>query len=158
PAPASLRPPQSRFPARLLDEPIATADPVSVQLAIDRCEQEISSRPAGMAVSAQVRARMVCLDGHYPDIARMAQWLRMSERTLKRRLQDEGCTFRSLLESVRRQDSERLLANPQLAIKEVAQTVGYADPANFARAFAKWTGVSPREWRRAKGVARNDKF
>ena len=140
---------QIRIPVGLLEETIATADPVSVQLAIDRCEQEMSSKTQA-GFGTQVLARMVCRDGSYPDIALMAQWLRVSERTLKRRLQDEGASFQALLDQVRRQDSERLLANPALAIKQVAEAVGYADPANFARAFTKWTGVSPREWRRRR--------
>ena len=49
--------------------------------------------------------------------------------------------------AITQRDAERLLANPQLAIKQVADAVGYADPANFARAFGKWTGLSPKAWR-----------
>jgi AraC-like DNA-binding protein len=141
---------QIRFPARMLDESIATADSVSVQLAIDRCEQEMSGKPASRTVASQVASQLVCRDGSYPDIGLMAQWLRMSERTLKRRLQDEGSSFQTLLDQVRRRDSESLLANGALAIKQVAEAVGYGDPANFARAFSRWTGLSPREWRKSR--------
>ncbi len=138
---------QIRFPARKLDEPIATADPVSVQLAIERCEQELASQVRSLTTATQVSSRLVCRDGRYPDIQAMAQVLLMSERTLKRRLQDEGTRFQALLDQVKHRDSLRLLAQPQLAIQQVAQAVGYADPANFARAFGKWTGMSPRAWR-----------
>ena len=138
---------QIRFSARMLDEPIATADPVSMQLAIERCEREIAAKAQGQTVSAQVVARLVCRDGHYPDIAEMAQALHLSERTLKRRLQEDGANFQALLDQVRFRDSLRLLANASLAIKQVAEAVGYTDPANFARAFGKWSGFSPREWR-----------
>ncbi len=138
---------QIRFPAPMLDEPIATADPVSVQLAIDRCEQEIASKAGAPTMSAQVVSRLLCRDGHYPDVAAIARQLLVSERTLKRRLQEEGLSFQVLLDRVRHEDSLRLLANPALAIKQVAQAIGFADPANFARAFSKWTGMSPREWR-----------
>lgn len=144
---------QIRFPAALLDTPIATADPTSVQLAIERCEQEMASQGHLTSTTAQVRARLQCREGRYPDVASMAQTLHTSERTLKRRLQDEGSSFQALLEQARRQDSLRLLANPQLAIKQVAEAVGYADPANFARAFTKWTGNSPRAWRQQQGMA-----
>ncbi|MBI2734640.1 MAG: AraC family transcriptional regulator ligand-binding domain-containing protein [Aquabacterium sp.] len=144
---------QIRFPARLLDEPIPSADPVSVQLAIDRCEQEIARKAASQTTVDLVRAHLVCTNGRYPDVAAMAQKLLMSERTLKRRLQDEGCSFQALLDQARHQDSLRLLGNPALAIKQVAEAVGYTDPANFARAFAKWTGISPREWRQKQRSA-----
>ncbi|WP_290643042.1 AraC family transcriptional regulator [Aquabacterium sp.] len=138
---------QIRFPARMLDEPIPSADAVSVQLAIDRCEQEIAKKAAEQTTADLVRGHLICSEGRYPDVAAMAQKLLLSERTLKRRLQDEGCSFQSLLDQARHQDSLRLLGNPTLAIKQVAEAVGYTDPANFARAFAKWTGFSPREWR-----------
>ena len=72
----------------------------------------------------------------------------MSERTLKRRLQEEGTGFNTLLDQVRQRDSTRLLSQPALAIKQVAEAVGYADPSNFARAFVKWTGMSPVAWRK----------
>ena len=55
----------------------------------------------------------------------MAHTLHTSERTLKRRLQDEGSSFQALLDQARRQDSLRLLAKPTLAIKQVAEAVGY---------------------------------
>lgn len=138
---------QIRFPARMLDEPIATADPVSVQLAIERCEQEIAARGQRVTVAAQVMGRLQCRDGHYPEVAQVASVLLMSERTLKRRLQEEGTSFQALLDQVRQRDAQQLLSNPALPIKQVAEAVGYADPANFARAFAKWTGLSPRAWR-----------
>lgn len=138
---------QIRFPVHLLDAPIATADAGSVQLAIERCEQELAQRAGKPSVSTQVLARLLCREGRYPDINAMASQLLMSQRTLKRRLQEEGRSFQTLLDQVRHQDSLRLLANPDLAIKQVAQAVGYTDPANFSRAFAKWTGMPPRDWR-----------
>lgn len=141
---------QIRFPARLLDAPIATADPVSVQLAIERCEQDISRQVAASGTRGQVLARLVCREGRYPEVGEVASLLHVSERTLKRRLQDEGTSFQALLDQVRQRDAQQLLANPALAIKQVAEAVGYSDPANFARAFAKWTGVSPRDWRAGK--------
>lgn len=136
-----------RFPARMLDEPIATADPVSVQLAIERCEQDMSRQAAASGTRGQVIERLRCEGGRYPELADIAEQLHVSERTLKRRLQAEACTFQSLLDEVRQRDAQRLLGDPRLAIKQVADAVGYADPANFARAFSKWTGMSPKAWR-----------
>lgn len=145
------------FPARLLDEPIATADPVSVQLAIERCEQEISRQVAADGTRGQVIERLHCANGRYPELAEIAEQLHVSERTLKRRLQAEGCSFQALLDEVRQRDAERLLADPKLAIKQVADAVGYADPANFARAFGKWTGLSPKAWRDRLAASRGPK-
>ena len=140
-------PVQIRFPASMLDEPIATADPVSVQLAIERLEQELARQAQDHSTTTQVLALLVCREQRYPEVTDMAQALHLSERTLKRRLQAEGTSYQRLLDQVRQRDAMKLLGNPALPIAQVAEAVGYADPANFARAFAKWTGDSPRDWR-----------
>lgn len=145
------------FPARMLDEPIATADPVSVQLAIERCELEMSRQAAASGTRGQVVERLRCDQGRYPELAEIAEQLHVSERTLKRRLQAEGCSFQALLDEVRQRDAQRLLSDPKLAIKQVADAVGYADPANFARAFNKWTGLSPKAWRDRLAAGRGPK-
>ena len=145
------------FPVRMLDEPIATADPVSVQLAIERCEQEMSRQAAASGTRGQVIERLRCDQGRYPELADIAEELHISERTLKRRLQAEGCSFQALLDEVRQRDAQRLLADPKLAIKQVADAVGYTDPANFARAFSKWTGLSPKAWRDKLAAPRGPK-
>jgi AraC-like DNA-binding protein len=145
------------FPARMLDEPIATADPVSVQLAIERCEQEMTRQAAASGTRGQVIERLRCEQGRYPELADIAEGLHISERTLKRRLQAEGCSFQALLDEVRQRDAQRLLADPKLAIKQVADAVGYTDPANFARAFSKWTGLSPKAWRDRLAAPRGPK-
>lgn len=136
------------FPVRQLDHAFATANPVAAELAIAQCEQELATlRAARPGLVEQVRRQLVCQDGHYPDLATVAQQLCLSGRTLKRRLQDKGLSFQQLLDDCRAQDSKRLLARPQLSVEQVAEAVGYRDPANFTRAFRKWTGLSPRAWR-----------
>lgn len=142
---------QIRFPGHMLDVPIATADPVSVQLAIERLEQEMARQAQDHTTSSQVLARLVCRDQRYPDIGDMAQALHLSDRTLKRRLQAEGTSYQALLDQVRQRDAMRLLGDATQAIADVAEAVGYTDPANFARAFARWTGLSPRDWRHRHG-------
>lgn len=138
---------QIRFPAHLLDQPIATANPITAQMAIAQCELELASMQGGSSLRDQVSRQLVCQDGHYPDLATVARQLCLSERTLKRRLQAEGLSFQQLLDGSRETDSKRLLARPQLSVEQVAEAVGYRDPANFTRAFRKWTGTSPREYR-----------
>lgn len=145
---------QIRFPASLLDTPIATANPVTAQMAIAQCEQELASLGRQQAgIGEQVSRQLLLRDGRYPDLAGVAGQLLMSERTLKRRLQEQGLSFQLLLDRAREQDSRRLLANPRLSIEQVALATGYADPANFTRAFRKWTGLSPRAYRQQQAGA-----
>jgi len=77
----------------------------------------------------------------------VAQELGVSERTLQRRLTEEGTSFQSLLSAVRRARAHQLLADPALDLTEVALLLGYEDQSSFFRAFKIWEGVTPATWR-----------
>ncbi len=72
--------------------------------------------------------------------------LRVSVRTLQRRLAEHGVSFERVLANVMLRRAKALLRSPR-TITEIAFDLGYSDPAHFARAFARWTGTSPSEWR-----------
>lgn len=74
----------------------------------------------------------------------------MSERTLQRRLKDEGVRFEQILEETRRELALLYLDEKRLAIYEVAFLLGYSEPSAFFRAFRRWTGRTPREHRDAR--------
>lgn len=78
----------------------------------------------------------------------MAQRLHQSERSLQRRLAAEGCRFAELLDQVRRELAQRYIADPRLALGEVAYLLGFAEPSPFHRAFRRWTGMTPTAARR----------
>jgi AraC-like DNA-binding protein len=81
------------------------------------------------------------------DIRTAASELRMSDRTLQRRLNDEGTTFSNVLTQARHEQSREYLADDKLDIKEVAFLVGYEDQNSFYRAFRTWEGSTPSNWR-----------
>ena len=82
-----------------------------------------------------------------PDLPEVAQELGMSERTLQRRVTDEGKNFRELLIEARQELGRRLLADPSAEINEVAYLLGFQDTSSFHRAFRDWEGVTPNRWR-----------
>ncbi|WP_178024843.1 AraC family transcriptional regulator [uncultured Paenibacillus sp.] len=84
------------------------------------------------------------------DIRFVAKELGMSDRTLQRRLADEGTSFKQLLNQARHEQAREYLANPELNIKEVAFLVGYEDQNSFYRAFRLWEGDTPSNWRSAQ--------
>lgn len=84
-----------------------------------------------------------------PDIRSVATDLAMSERSLQRKLTDEGLTFQSLLSATRHQLALEYLADPKLAIIEVAYMLGYEDQNSFFRAFRQWEDRTPSAWRAA---------
>jgi AraC-like DNA-binding protein len=72
----------------------------------------------------------------------------VSERTLHRRLQAHGTTYRQELDRARQSVSKELLSTTNLPIYDLAQTLGYSDSSGFIRAFQRWSGTSPSSWRK----------
>ena len=87
-----------------------------------------------------------------PDVRCVAKVMRLSSRTLQRRLSAEGVTFAWLVAQVRYANAQRMLDDPQRKIIEVALDLGYSDQAHFARAFARWSGLTPRQFRRLRSI------
>lgn len=86
-----------------------------------------------------------------PTIKTVARALGTSTRTLQRRLRDEGVNFAELLDTFRRRMAGELLQRHDLAVYEVAFLLGYSEPSTFFRAFRRWTGMSPVQYREAPG-------
>ncbi|MDG1580648.1 AraC family transcriptional regulator [Pseudomonas sp. GOM6] len=82
----------------------------------------------------------------------VAERLGLSERTLHRRLAAEGHAFQQLNEQIKRRLAERLLRDSRLDLGGIAQRLGYADAASFSRAFVRWNGSSPGQWRNRAGA------
>lgn len=141
---------QLRFPREFLDKPLVMADPVAARLALDQLEREMAMLESQQDILAKVRAILSHQPGHYPDLETVAEKLFMSSRTLKRRLQQHQASFQQLLDEIRRRDAVRLLENSRLTVEQIAQHLGYSDPANFTRAFRKWTGATPSQYRLAR--------
>ena len=84
----------------------------------------------------------------YPAIERVAEHIGSSVRTLQRRLSEAGVTHTALVEHARRDMALRKLKTTRLPIGQVAKQHGFRDPSSFSRAFQRWTGMSPRTYRR----------
>jgi AraC-like DNA-binding protein len=100
--------------------------------------------------SVQVEHRLERAWGYFPRIEQMATELGLSARTLRRRLQDEGCHYQQLVEQQRRERARLLLGNGAFSVHTVSRLLGYSDPANFSRACRQWFGLSPRAMRPGK--------
>ncbi|MNI71755.1 Urease operon transcriptional activator [compost metagenome] len=72
----------------------------------------------------------------------------MSSRTLRRHLSQVGSSYVQLLEEAQQKEAENLLLNSDMEIQEIALYLGYIQPTNFTRAFKKWTGMTPIQFRK----------
>lgn len=101
------------------------------------------------SVEARLRRRLLTLQpGSNPTIEESARELGMSARSLQRQLQVGGVTFKRVVEDLRHETSLTYLRDRQHSISEVAFLTGFADVSAFSRAFRRWTGSSPLDWRR----------
>lgn len=123
--------------------PLKTGNPQAWQEAVARCEDELVKLRRQQSLSAQVRQLMLGKQGGFPSLQVTARLLNLTPRTLHRRLQDEGTSYRDILEDIRHTLAVEHLRAGRLTIQEIAFMLGYDDPANFRRAFKRWEGVPP---------------
>ncbi|HEY1333913.1 MAG TPA: AraC family transcriptional regulator [Myxococcaceae bacterium] len=139
-------------PTELLDRPHPTADPVLAAYLRRQVQDVVRLIDEPNAVSQECARRIAeRLGAGEPSQALVSKQMGMSERTLQRRLQTEGTSFNELLEQARRTIACSYLADRKLAAYEVSFLLGYAEPATFFRAFKRWTGKTPLEYRASLG-------
>ncbi|TWC32771.1 AraC-like DNA-binding protein [Pseudomonas sp. SJZ079] len=92
-----------------------------------------------------------CLQAQLPDgepsAERLAQTLHLSLRSLQRHLADEGASYESLLAETRQHLALQHMRDPRCSISEIAYLLGFADTSSFSRAFKRWTGQAPSQYR-----------
>jgi AraC-like DNA-binding protein len=136
------------FPATRLDLPYTMSDPIALQLAKEHCERELNALGLDGRLAGRVRTLVARSKAGFPSLQQVAASLAVSARTLKRQLAAEGSSFTTILEEERREAATVLLRTPDLSIDQIAARLGYANEANFARAFRRWMGATPSEYRR----------
>ncbi|MCA9534313.1 MAG: AraC family transcriptional regulator [Myxococcales bacterium] len=87
-----------------------------------------------------------------PSLEEVAESMRMSTPTLRRRLREEGTTYRDLTRRLRHDVVLTKLADPHLSVGEIAHIAGFADAGNLTRAFKRWEGMSPTTYRGERGT------
>ena len=138
------------IPKQWLDLPLPKSDPVTLRFRLEQCDT-IVAKEADEENQWTEKVKQVILE----DIAEektlnaVAEKLSMTERTLRRRLNDEGTTYRELYANTRLTVAKELLEASCLNVDTVSWRVGYAEPASFVRAFIKKFGFSPGSIKKA---------
>lgn len=115
---------------------------------VARCDADIRALAAPpLVVRVQLHAEQALAGGLAANLAATAQALALSSRTLVRNLAQHGTTHHAIADGVRRQRAERLLADRALSLADVADQLGFTDPANFGRKCRSWFGASPAKAR-----------
>ena len=131
----------------LVREPLATANPELVRIN-DRIVTDYIAQLDRGDLAMRVRSRLIELlpRGHFGE-AEIASSLNLSRRSLQRRLSEQGLSFTQLLETTRRDLGLQYVRDPQHSFNEIAFLLGFTEPANFSRAFKRWYGKTPSQFR-----------
>jgi len=135
------------LPAEWLDLECPLADPVMFEASLRSLVAGERRLDGGSWWAARVE--QLCVARGAPlGVNAVARLMRVSRRTLTRRLRDEGTSYRGLRDAGRKRHAESLLRDQRLDVSEVAYALGYRDAANFGRACRRWFGTSPGQHRR----------
>lgn len=138
----------ARIAANLLELPIRR-DEAALQRFLDGAPGKLTmlyrnDRELVMRVRDHLRAALPDL----PELEETAAALRLTPRTLNRRLEAEGSSFRAIKDALRRDIALARIVKSTQPVATLAADLGYADPSAFYRAFVGWTGLSPTAYRR----------
>ena len=134
------------LPLAALDQPFATSDP-TVGAMCERMVAQLAAQRGG-CITARVRqALMQVIAKGDPRRELVAAALCMSERTLQRRLTEEGTSFVELVDDTRRELAQRYFVNGAYTPTEMSFALGFSDPSNFYRACKRWFGRTPNTLR-----------
>jgi AraC-like DNA-binding protein len=128
--------------------PVVMANPQAhrvVEAEAEAMLQTLSGEPPFVRqVKADVAQRLIAGE---VSVAAVAESLHLSARTLHRRLDEHGCSFRQIVEDTRRAKAEEHLRGSRMSLTEVAFMLGYSEQSTFQQAFKRWTGMTPGEFR-----------
>ena len=129
---------------RALQRPSPQANATTAAMCQRMCEDLVESSRAKLGTSTLVQEFLAAApDEKTPKLSDLAALLCTSERTLKRWLQNEGASFRDLLQASRLVKANHLLANPDYSLTEVAARLSFSDLSSFSQAYRRWTGSAP---------------
>lgn len=144
------------FAAAMLDAPFSNVDPQLNQSLTATLNQLLQLRqlPSGDDWLKSIQDHIIdALSEGVPPIEAIAERLHMSQRTLQRKLAQHDLTYKELVEYVRRELAINYLKASDIAVQEIAFLLGYSELSTFNRAFKRWTGETPLEYRESRRPA-----
>ncbi len=137
------------FDANHLDLPVVQNERSLKEFLRTAPESILLKYKNGSSLNARVRRRLrQCLPGEVPDFERLAEELNMTPATLRRRLREEGESYQTIKDQLRRDLAISYLSHSSRSVMDIALELGFSERSAFHRAFRKWTGASPGEFRR----------
>ena len=135
------------------ETPLALADKNAKLTAEEKCRRELANLTTVRSFELRIERILLRFRGEFPDFNFVANELAITPRTLRRRLSKESTNFSTVLDGVKYKLARQYLDTSSLTIQQIGFLLGYMDPSNFGRAFRKWNGMSPRQYRAKKSMS-----
>ena len=135
------------FDSILLEKKIIKADPLLKEILIKKIEKQEPDKENDLLSEVEDLIRQSLQSQQY-QIEVIAKHLSLHPRTLQRKLQDLGISYSGLLEKIRRNIAQERLTNANISITQLSDYLGYADNTALTRAFKRWFGITPTEWKK----------
>ena len=132
-------------------EPLVTGDPALARVNDEQTQSYLNSFLAKSTAREVVDKIVEKLPDGPPNQQQIADALHVSNRTLQRKLKEEGTSFMDLLQDTRLQLARKYLGQRSRSVVETSYLLGFSEPSTFSRAFKRWTGVAPAEFRDSPG-------
>lgn len=126
------------------------ADQDLVMLYSSRCDELIGRAGAGASVTQRLTQLLGSNSSEMLSASEAARRLAVSERTLHRRLAEEGTRFSAMVDEARYQRACELLGDRRMSVEAISAAIGFAEPSSFSRAFKRWSGMGALEYRRQR--------
>lgn len=122
-------------------------DPMIEKIALKNCEDALNQLENLESLTARIRDVVHNYPNGFPNQEEVARRLNMPLRTMARYLQKQNTNYQEVIDTLRREMAINYLETSSWSIDEIADLLGYSSAANFGRAFKKWTGQPPSEYR-----------
>ncbi|MDP9140711.1 MAG: AraC family transcriptional regulator [Pseudomonadota bacterium] len=133
--------------AKFRSLPMPQANAATLRHCMAQLNAIMARRKNWSGTAGRVRDMLLRHPAMAPNMEAVAAELRMTSRNLRRMLEAENTSFRSLSDEVRQTLAEELLGLGKISVKDVATRLGYSEVSSFTNAFKRWTGRAPRDWR-----------
>jgi AraC-like DNA-binding protein len=134
------------FPADILARPMPLRDPETSEYCRQQCQHLLNKISRKQSLTSQVKQLLEANQTTVPDLPALCAQLGLSERSLRRKLTEEGEKFQDILNEVRFTTAKHLLKGND-KLEDIALRLGYSEAGNFSHAFKRWSGISPKAYR-----------
>lgn len=141
-----------RFDARLLGRPLAEADSSTARTCEESCRKLLNQMEIEEDIVSRICHLLLSKPGDFPKLDVIANRLCIGTRTLRRRLKALGTSYQKILDDVKKELAIEYLQTTNLSVQEISELLGYSEVTNFRRAFVKWAGISPYQYRKQMKV------